>query len=47
MDSKSIPNIWWTVANEAHTWNVWNYSLWNFLQMAQAAGWGGTCTGGP
>jgi len=43
MDSKSISNFWWMVANEGHTWNVWNYSLWNFLQMAQAAGWGGLC----
>ena len=43
MDSKSIDNFWWMVANEGHTWNVWNYSLWNFLQMAQAAGWGGLC----
>jgi len=43
MDSKSINSFWWTVANEGHTWNVWNYSLWNFLQMAQAAGWGGQC----
>jgi enterochelin esterase-like enzyme len=43
MDSKSIANYWWIVANEGHTWNVWNYSLWNFLQMAQAAGWGGVC----
>ena len=44
LDSKSIKNIWWIVANEAHTWNVWNYSLWNFLQLAQAAGWGGLCS---
>ncbi len=44
LDSKSIKNYWWIVPNEGHTWNVWNYSLWNFLQMAQAAGWGGLCT---
>ena len=43
MDSKSIKNVWWVVANEGHSWNVWSYSLWNFLQMAQAAGWGGQC----
>jgi enterochelin esterase-like enzyme len=39
MDSKGINNTWWIVPNEAHTWNVWMYSLWNFLQMASAAGW--------
>ena len=39
MDSKSIKNEWWIVANEGHSWNVWSYSLWNFLQMAQDAGW--------
>lgn len=43
LDSKGIDNIWWIVPNEAHTWNVWDYSLWNFLQLAQAAGWGGQC----
>jgi enterochelin esterase-like enzyme len=43
MDSKSIKNVWWVIANEGHSWNVWSYSLWNFLQMAQAAGWGGQC----
>jgi enterochelin esterase-like enzyme len=43
MDSKSIANEWWIVADEGHSWNVWSYSLWNFLQMAQAAGWGGQC----
>ena len=45
MDSKGIENSWWIVPNEGHTWNVWNSSLWNFLQMAQAAGWGGLCAG--
>jgi enterochelin esterase-like enzyme len=39
MDSKGIKNTWWIVPNEGHTWNVWMYSLWNFLQMASAAGW--------
>lgn len=43
LDSNSIKNDWWIVPNEGHTWNVWSYSLWNFLQMAQAAGWGGRC----
>jgi endo-1,4-beta-xylanase len=45
LDSKSIKNDWWVIPNEGHTWNVWSYSLWNFLQMAQAAGWGGQCPG--
>lgn len=39
MDSKSIKNYWSIVQGEGHTWNVWKYSLWNFLQMASTAGW--------
>lgn len=39
MDSKSIKNYWSIVQGEGHTWNVWKYSLWNFLQMATEAGW--------
>ena len=39
MDSKGIKNYWSIVQGEGHTWNVWKYSLWNFLQMATEAGW--------
>ncbi len=42
-DSKSIKNQWWVIPNEGQTWNVSSYSLRNFVQMAQVAGWGGRC----
>ncbi len=41
MDSKSITNLWWIYQGKAHEQAVWRASLWNFLQMAQVAGWGG------
>lgn len=37
-DSKGIPNTYWLVQGAGHDWNVWKQSLWNFSQMACAAG---------
>ena len=36
--SKGINHTYWTLAGRGHDWTVWNPSLWNFLQMASAAG---------
>jgi enterochelin esterase-like enzyme len=43
MDASGIPNVWWIYSGAGHEPVVWKASLWNFLQMAQAAGWGGQC----
>ncbi|HEX3029728.1 MAG TPA: carbohydrate-binding protein, partial [Clostridia bacterium] len=37
-DSKGIPNTYWLIQGAGHDWNVWKQSLWNFSQMACAAG---------
>jgi enterochelin esterase-like enzyme/fibronectin type 3 domain-containing protein/regulation of enolase protein 1 (concanavalin A-like superfamily) len=37
-DTNGIPNTYWTIQGEGHDWGVWDPSLWNFLQMAGAAG---------
>lgn len=37
--SHKIKNSWWPVKDAGHDLSVWRASLWNFLQMAQDAGW--------
>nr|WP_114298306.1 carbohydrate-binding protein [Anaerobacterium chartisolvens] len=37
-DSKGINNTYWLIPGGGHDWNVWKPGLWNFLQMADAAG---------
>jgi endo-1,4-beta-xylanase len=37
-DSKSISHTYWLIQGGGHDWNVWKPGLWNFLQMACAAG---------
>lgn len=37
-DSKGIANTYWLIQGAGHDWNVWKQSLWNFSQMACAAG---------
>jgi endo-1,4-beta-xylanase len=34
-----IKDSWWFIRGAGHDLSVWRASLWNFLQMAQAAGW--------
>jgi hypothetical protein len=36
--SNNIPHAWWPVAGEGHDAGVWRPAMWNFLQMADAAG---------
>lgn len=36
--TNNIPHTYWTVQGAVHEWLVWKQSLWNFLQMAGAAG---------
>lgn len=36
--SKGINHTYWLVQGGVHDWNVWKPGLWNFLQMANAAG---------
>ena len=38
-DSHGIKNSWWLIKDAGHDLAVWRASLWNFLQMAQHAGW--------
>lgn len=37
-DANSIANTYWIVNGSGHDWSVWKPSLWNYLQMAGAAG---------
>ncbi|HXR08786.1 MAG TPA: carbohydrate-binding protein, partial [Candidatus Acidoferrum sp.] len=36
--SNNIPHAWWPVLGEGHDAGVWRPAMWNFLQMADAAG---------
>ena len=36
--SNNIPYTEWLIQGAGHDWTVWKPSLWNFVQMAQAAG---------
>lgn len=36
--SQGVPHTYWLVQGAGHDWNVWKQSLWNFAQMACAAG---------
>jgi endo-1,4-beta-xylanase len=38
-DSHGIKNNWWIIPDAGHELSVWRASLWNFLQLAQNAGW--------
>ena len=38
-DSHGIKNSWWLIKDAGHDLAVWRASLWNFLQLAQEAGW--------
>jgi endo-1,4-beta-xylanase len=38
-DSRGIKNYWWLVPGAGHDLAVWRASLWNFLQLAEDAGW--------
>ncbi|MDS0527338.1 alpha/beta hydrolase-fold protein [Clostridium sp. SHJSY1] len=38
-DSKGIPNTYWLLPGRGHDWSVWKPSLWNFLQIEEAAGY--------
>jgi enterochelin esterase-like enzyme len=38
-DTNGIPNTYWLLQGRGHEWSVWKPSLWNFLQMAGAAGY--------
>jgi enterochelin esterase-like enzyme len=38
-DTNGIPNTYWLLQGKGHEWGVWKPSLWNFLQMAGAAGY--------
>jgi enterochelin esterase-like enzyme len=48
-DTNGIPNTYWLLQGKGHEWSVWKQSLWNFLQMAGAAGYTdyGTTTSTP
>lgn len=35
---KGINHTYWTLPGRGHGWDVWNPSLWNFLQMIEGAG---------
>lgn len=37
-DSKGINNKYWLIQGGGHDWNVWKQSIWNFAQIACAAG---------
>ncbi|MBN1697235.1 MAG: hypothetical protein JW881_06960 [Spirochaetales bacterium] len=37
-NSNNIPNTYFIIQGAGHDWNVWKQSLWNFTQMADAAG---------
>jgi enterochelin esterase-like enzyme len=37
-DTNGISNTYWLLQGRGHEWSVWKPSLWNFLQMAGAAG---------
>jgi enterochelin esterase-like enzyme len=38
-DTNGISNTYWLLQGRGHEWSVWKPSLWNFLQMAGAAGY--------
>ena len=38
-DVNGIPNTYWLLQGRGHDWSVWKPSLWNFLQLAGAAGY--------
>ncbi|HEY8463109.1 MAG TPA: cellulose binding domain-containing protein [Bacillota bacterium] len=38
-DANGIPNTYWLLQGLGHDWSVWKPSLWNFLQLAGAAGY--------
>jgi enterochelin esterase-like enzyme len=37
-NSNNIPHTYFIIQGAGHDWNVWKQSLWNFAQMADAAG---------
>ncbi|HEX3044977.1 MAG TPA: malectin domain-containing carbohydrate-binding protein [Bacillota bacterium] len=43
--SNNIPYTEWLIQGAGHDWTVWKPSLWNFVQMAQAAGFADSTTG--
>jgi enterochelin esterase-like enzyme/lysophospholipase L1-like esterase len=38
-DSQNISHTYWLIQGRGHDWNVWKPALWNYLQMAGAAGY--------
>jgi endo-1,4-beta-xylanase len=39
-DANGIPHYWWPVQGAGHDASVWRPAMWNFLQLADAAGLG-------